>query len=260
MTLQRLRGLIVSIQPEPESVLNTPATVALFAQCAVANGASGVRIEGAGRIAAVRAAVGVPIVGLIKRVYPGFEPYITPTVEEIDAIVAAGAEVIAFDATPRARPGGYDVPGLVAAIHARGALAMADCATGAEARAAAAAGADVVGHHALRIYGRDAWTRLAGVRRIARGGRHGSVRNPRRRRGRSGSGQSRIGRGSLGGRRGNGAHQPRCAYSSVRRHSCATEVRAPRTLHPVQSEKVVRTSMENGVAFGIVTPLRTAAC
>ena len=86
MILQRLRGLIVSIQPEPESVLNTPETIALLARCAVANGASGVRIEGAVRIAAVRAAVNVPIIGLVKRVYPGYDPYITPTRGEVEAI------------------------------------------------------------------------------------------------------------------------------------------------------------------------------
>ena len=54
MDLGRLRGLIVSIQPAAASVLNTPETVALLARCAVANGAAGVRIEGAVRIAAVR--------------------------------------------------------------------------------------------------------------------------------------------------------------------------------------------------------------
>jgi N-acylglucosamine-6-phosphate 2-epimerase len=144
--LERLRGgLIVSIQPEATSVLNTPATVALLAQCVVANGAAGVRIEGAERIAAVRAAVSVPIVGLIKRAYPGFEAYISPTLDEITAIIDAGGDVVAFDATARARPKGDTVAGLVAAIHARGALAMADCATALEMTAAAADGADIVG-------------------------------------------------------------------------------------------------------------------
>jgi N-acylglucosamine-6-phosphate 2-epimerase len=144
MILERLRGLIVSIQPEPDSLLNRPEIVALLARAAVANGAAGVRIEGAERLAAVRAAVDVPIVGLIKRSYPGFAPYITPTADEIDAIVAAGAEIVAFDATPRSRPQGDDVAAMVGRIHARGALAMADCATGAEVRAAAAAGAGIV--------------------------------------------------------------------------------------------------------------------
>jgi N-acylglucosamine-6-phosphate 2-epimerase len=145
MILERLRGLIVSIQPEPESVLNTPETVALLARCAVASGAAGVRIQGTAHIAAVRAAVEVPIVGLIKRAYPGFEPYITVTAEEAAAIVAAGADVVAFDATPRPRPHGLTVAALIAAIHAAGAVAMADCATTAEVRAAAAAGAEIVG-------------------------------------------------------------------------------------------------------------------
>jgi N-acylglucosamine-6-phosphate 2-epimerase len=144
MILERLRGLIVSIQPEAASVLNTPETVALLARCAVAAGAAGVRIEGAPRIAAVRSAVDVPIVGLIKRAYPGFDPYITPTEDEVEGIAAAGAEIVAFDATPRARPHGHDAAALIAAIHASGALAMADCATVSDVRAAAAAGADIV--------------------------------------------------------------------------------------------------------------------
>jgi N-acylglucosamine-6-phosphate 2-epimerase len=145
MILERLRGgLIVSIQPEAASVLNTPPTVALLARCVVANGAAGVRIEGGERIAAVRAAVDVPILGLVKRAYPGFAPYITPTLGEVDEIVAAGAEIVAFDATARPRPGGETVAELVAAIHARGGLAMADCATASELRAATDAGADII--------------------------------------------------------------------------------------------------------------------
>jgi N-acylglucosamine-6-phosphate 2-epimerase len=137
-------GLIVSIQPEAESALNVPEIVALLARCAVANGAAGVRIEGGVRIAAVRAAVGVPIVGLVKRSYPGFAPYISPTAAELAEIAGAGAEIVAFDATARARPTGLDVAGLVAAVAARGGVPMADCATAGEVRAAAAAGAAIV--------------------------------------------------------------------------------------------------------------------
>lgn len=145
MTLDRLRGgLIVSIQPEAGSVLNAPETVALLARCAVANGAAGVRIEGGVRIAAVRAAVAVPIVGLVKRAYPGFVPYISPTEAELDEIAGAGAEIVAFDATGRARPTGLGVAGLVAGVRARGGMPMADCATAGEMRAAAAAGAAIV--------------------------------------------------------------------------------------------------------------------
>ncbi len=143
--LERLRGgLIVSVQAYADSVLNTPETIALLARCAVANGAAGLRVEGAARIAAVRAAVAVPIVGIVKRAHPGFEPYITTTPSEVAEVAAAGADVVAFDATYRARPGGTSVTGLIRAAHDLGLLAMADCAAELEARAAATAGADIV--------------------------------------------------------------------------------------------------------------------
>jgi N-acylglucosamine-6-phosphate 2-epimerase len=129
--LERLRGgLIVSVQAEAESVLNTPETIALLARCAVANGAAGLRIEGYERIKAVRAALGsaVPIVGIIKRTHPGFEPYITSTPDEVGEVADAGADIVAFDATARVRPAGATVADLVASAHGFGLLAMADCA------------------------------------------------------------------------------------------------------------------------------------
>ncbi len=143
--LARLRGgLIVSVQANADSVLNTPEAIALLARCAATNGAVGVRVEGEARIAAVRAAVDVPIVGILKCAHPGFEPYITSTVAEIDAVRAAGAAIVAFDATGRPRAGGASVADLVAAARERGLLSMADCATAAELAAAADAGADIV--------------------------------------------------------------------------------------------------------------------
>jgi N-acylglucosamine-6-phosphate 2-epimerase len=149
--LDRLRGgLIVSIQPEPNSELNTPAFVGVIARCAQANGAAAVRIEGLERIERVRAEVAIPIVGLIKRLQAGFEPYITTSIEDVAAIAAAGADIVAVDATDRARPGGADVSALIEAAAASGALSMADCATYADGVAATAAGADVI---ATTLYG-----------------------------------------------------------------------------------------------------------
>ena len=143
--LERVRGgLIVSVQANAQSVLNGPETIALLARCAMANGAAGVRIEGAERIAAVRAAIEGPIFGIIKRVHAGFAPYITSTLEEIGEAAAAGAHAIAFDATERPRSGGAGVRVLVNEIHRRGRLAMADCSDEDDARAAADAGADIL--------------------------------------------------------------------------------------------------------------------
>ncbi len=141
--LERLRGgLIVSVQAYADSVLDTPETIALLARCAALNGAAGVRVESAARIAA--AAVPVPIVGIVKRAHRGFEPYITSTFAEIAEVAGAGAAIVAFDATARTRAGGASTRELVAAAHAHGLLAMADCATAAELDAAAEAEADIV--------------------------------------------------------------------------------------------------------------------
>lgn len=143
--LEHLRGgLIVSVQARAGSAIDDPAVLAAMALAAEQNGAVGVRIQGAPNLRAVRARVSVPVIGLVKREYGGFEPYITPTLEEVREVLGAGAEIVAFDATERARPGGVGVADLVAAIHAGGALAMADCARAEDGICAAAAGAEIV--------------------------------------------------------------------------------------------------------------------
>ena len=80
----------------------------------------------------------------MKRVHEGFAPYITSTAAEVAEVAATGAEIVAFDATFRARADGSSPADLAAAAHAAGCLAMADCATAEEARAASATGCDLV--------------------------------------------------------------------------------------------------------------------
>ena len=144
--LERLRGrLIVSVQAEDGSLLGGPETIALLARVAIRNGAGGLRVEGAPRIAAVRAALpDAPIVGIVKRPHAGFAPYITSVAGEIEEVAEAGADLVAFDATERPHADGATVAGLIAAARAHGLVSVADCATAAEARAAALAGADAV--------------------------------------------------------------------------------------------------------------------
>jgi N-acylglucosamine-6-phosphate 2-epimerase len=143
--LEGLRGgLIVSVQAWPGSALDDPFVVAAMARAAQESGAVAVRIAGVSNLHAVRARVAVPIIGLIKRKYAGFEPYITPTLAEVRAAIAAAADIVAFDATERARPDGSTLDEVVATIHAAGRLAMADCATLADAVAASEAGTDIV--------------------------------------------------------------------------------------------------------------------
>lgn len=143
--LDALRGgLIVSVQAWKGSALDDPHVIAALARAAQDGGAVAVRVAGEAHLRAVRKRVDIPVVGLIKREYPGFEPYITPACEEVAAIVAAGAEIVAFDATARPRPAGATVAAIVGAIAAAGCVPMADCATAADARRAAALGSPIV--------------------------------------------------------------------------------------------------------------------
>lgn len=143
--LDRLRGgLIVSVQAWPGSAIDDPYVLAAMALAAERNGAAGVRIQGVANLRAVRERVRVPMIGIIKREYEGFEPYITATLREVREVLDAGAEIVAFDATARPRPGGVTVAQLIETIHAAGALAMADCADEADGVTAQAMGADIV--------------------------------------------------------------------------------------------------------------------
>jgi len=140
-------GLIASCQPVRGGVFDRPELVALFALAALDGGAVGLRVESLADLRAVRGALDaagrpVPITGLVKREEPGTDVFITPQPDDVRALVAAGADVVAFDATDRGRP--VPVAEMIEAVHAEGALAMADVATEAEGVAAHAAGADFV--------------------------------------------------------------------------------------------------------------------
>jgi N-acylglucosamine-6-phosphate 2-epimerase len=144
-TLDRLRGrLLVSVQASAGSALDDPRVIAAMARAAQDAGAAAVRIQGIANLEAVMRAVDVPVIGLLKREYPGFEPYITPAFEDVRAVLAAGAPIVAFDATARARPDGATPEQIALSIHDAGALAMADCADADDGVCAQAFGADIV--------------------------------------------------------------------------------------------------------------------
>ncbi|RYE54469.1 MAG: N-acetylmannosamine-6-phosphate 2-epimerase, partial [Hyphomicrobiales bacterium] len=67
-------------------------------------GAKGLRANGPEDIAAVKAA-GLPVIGIHKVFSEQYPVYITPDFDAAAAIVAAGAEIVALDCTPRPRNG-----------------------------------------------------------------------------------------------------------------------------------------------------------
>ena len=144
--MAQVRGrLIVSCQAQPHEPLYGSAIMARMAIAAAQGGAAAIRANTPQDIAAIRAAVALPIVGLYKVDIPGYEVYITPRLEDACAVAEAGADVIAIDATQRPRPEYDALTDYIAAIHAATGLpVLADIATYEEGLAAQAAGADLV--------------------------------------------------------------------------------------------------------------------
>ncbi|OBZ16472.1 MULTISPECIES: N-acetylmannosamine-6-phosphate 2-epimerase [Bacillales] len=138
------RGLIVSCQALEHEPLHGGDTMAKMAKAAVMTGAIGIRTNGAFDIAAIKLAVHVPVIGLIKRDIPGSDIFITPTLEEVKAIISAGADIVALDVTDR--EGRLEaVKPLIDYAHQNGAAVMADISTFEEGLAAARLGVDFIG-------------------------------------------------------------------------------------------------------------------
>ena len=107
-------GLIVSVQAPEGSSMRHPDVIAAMADASLRNGAIGVRLESPEHIGAVRERCpDALIVGLWKRSFPDSSVYITPRWEDIRAVWAAGADVIALDATARTRPSGQELSSLI---------------------------------------------------------------------------------------------------------------------------------------------------
>ncbi len=144
--LNRLKGkLIVSCQAPADHPLSAPQMLAAMARAAVLGGAAGLRADGPENIRAIRQAVKVPLIGIYKKRYTDSPVYITPTAEEARAAAAAGAEIIALDATNRRRPGGVNLKETVSILRGETeALLMADISAEKEGRTAAGMGFDLV--------------------------------------------------------------------------------------------------------------------
>lgn len=117
----------------------------LMARAAAAAGAAGIRAQGIEDVADIRAAVDLPIIGLIKRRTEGTPIFITPLLEDVAALLEAGADIVAIDATTRPRADGTLGHEFIAAVKkALDATLLADIDTLSAALLAEQAGADAV--------------------------------------------------------------------------------------------------------------------
>ena len=133
--------LIVSCQAYMGEPLRHPETMAQMARAAELGGAAAIRCQGLSDIAAIKGRVEVPVIGLWKEGHEGV--YITPTLRHARACIAAGADVVAIDATDRPRPDGLTFEETVEALRGQ-TLIMADCSCMDDVERALASGVDIV--------------------------------------------------------------------------------------------------------------------
>src|SRR5699024_6739104 len=142
-------GLIVSCQALEHEPLYRPegGIMPLMAKAAAQSGAVGIRANTVRDITQIKAAVDLPVIGIIKKDYPGTSMYITVTMAEVDALVGCGVDILAVQGTSALRPDGSTAAEFIRAVKEKypDQLLMADIATLEEAMACAEAGADFVG-------------------------------------------------------------------------------------------------------------------
>lgn len=146
--LNQIKGkLIVSCQALEDEPLHSDFIIGKMALAAARGGASAIRANSVVDIKAIKQEVTLPVIGILKRDYPGYDVYITATMQEVDELMAAAPEMIALDATFHQRPDGLTLAQMVGAIRARypELLLMADIATVEEALHAEQLGFDCIG-------------------------------------------------------------------------------------------------------------------
>lgn len=139
--------LIVSCQALPNEPLHSDFIMARMAVAAKEGGAKGIRANSVVDIKAIKQAVDLPVIGIIKRDYSDADVYITATIKEVDELMEAKPDIIALDATISSRPNGQSLDEFYNEIRSKypHQLLMADCSTVEEMIHADELGFDFVG-------------------------------------------------------------------------------------------------------------------
>ena len=145
-----LRGeLIVSCQALPGEPLyrEEGGVMCLMAQAAKNAGVKAIRAQGIVDIKQIKEQTNLPVIGIIKKSYPGYATYITATMDEVDKLVEVGSDIIALDRTNRERGDGKTPSEFVKEIKEKypNIVLMADISNLEEAIEAEKAGVDFVG-------------------------------------------------------------------------------------------------------------------
>lgn len=142
-------SLIISCQALPGEPLycEEMSLMPFMAKAAQMAGSRCIRTSSTRDVAAIKEATGLPVIGLIKRPYEGYDAYITPTMREIKELVEVESDVIALDCTMRKRGDGTTINEFLSQIREKypDISLMADISTLQEGINAWKAGVDMVG-------------------------------------------------------------------------------------------------------------------
>lgn len=146
----KIKGkIIVSCQAVPGEPLyvEEKSIMYLMARAAKMAGTPAIRTSSIRDVIAIKEETGLPVIGLIKIKYDGFESYITPTMKEVDELVQAGADIIAMDCTNQKRGDGKTISEFICEVRQKypEAVLMADISTYEEGVNAWKLGMDIVG-------------------------------------------------------------------------------------------------------------------
>ena len=147
---EKIKGkVIVSCQAVPGEPLyvEEKSIMYLMARAAKQAGTPVIRTSSIRDVTAIKEETGLPVIGLIKVQYDGFESYITPTMKEVDALVEAGSDVIALDCTNQKRGDGKSISEFITEVRRKypDEILMADISTYEEGVNAWKLGVDIVG-------------------------------------------------------------------------------------------------------------------
>lgn len=147
---EQMKGkIIVSCQAVPGEPLyvEEKSIMYLMARAAKQAGTPVIRTSSIRDVIAIKEETGLPVIGLIKVQYDGFESYITPTMKEVDALVEAGSDVIALDCTNQKRGDGKSISEFITEVRRKypDEILMADISTYEEGVNAWKLGVDIVG-------------------------------------------------------------------------------------------------------------------
>ena len=148
--LEQIRGKVIvscqAVRGEPLYV-EEKSIMYLMARAAKQAGTPAIRTSSIRDVIAIKEETGLPVIGLIKVQYEGFESYITPTMKEVDELVEAKSDVIALDCTNQKRGDGRSISEFITQVREKypEAILMADISTYEEGINAWKLGMDIVG-------------------------------------------------------------------------------------------------------------------